>query len=256
MCTRLALEWFVICGLSTSGTPAAAENHSGHTFDSKGVPIFYTEEGSGPTVLLVHGLYSSGQMNWALPGVTAALAKDHRVIAVDLRGHGRSGKPQAESAYGVEMVEDLVRLLDHLQIKKADVVGYSMGGMITMKLLVLHPDRVNSALLGGMGWLREGSGLQEFWKHTGDREKAGKTPSACPRSLGALAVTEAEVKGIKVPVEVVVGDRDPVKRMYVEPLQRIRPDWPVKFIPDAGHINAITQKEFRDSIREWLQRKP
>lgn len=246
--TPLAFALSVVCVLDNR----AAESHSAHTFDSKGVSIYYTDEGSGTPVLLVHGLYSSGQMNWGIPGVTAALAKEHRVIALDLRGHGRSGKPQEESAYGVEMVEDLVRLLDHLRIKKADVVGYSMGGMITMKLLILHPDRVHSAVLGGMGWLREGSGLQQFWGRMPDRKNARNTPPACPRSLGSLAVTEAQVKGIKAPVEVIVGDRDPVKRMYVEPLERIRPDWPVKLVPDSGHLNAIMQKEFREDIQQWL----
>src|SRR5437899_2485287 len=229
-----------------------ADEVASHTFDSKGVSIYYTVEGAGPPVLLVHGLYSSGQMNWRLPGVTKALAKDYQVVTIDVRGHGGSGKPEKDSDYGVEMVEDLVRLLDQLNIKKAHVIGYSMGGMITMKLLTTHPERVESAILGGMGWLREGSRLQEFWGRLPERQNAKGTPQACPRSLGALAVTESEVKAIKLPVEVIVGDHDPVRGMYVEPLKTMRPDWPVKVVPDAGHITCITQPEFRDDILKWL----
>ena len=102
--------------------------------------------------------------------------------------------------------------------------------------------------------MREGSGLQDFWGRMPERKSArGTTPRACPRSLGALAVTEREVKAIKVPVEVIVGDEDPVEHLYVEPLKRIRPDWPVKLISGAGHIDCVATTEFRDEIVKWLR---
>src|SRR5207249_2155515 len=142
--------------------------------------ISYTVEGKGEPVVLIHGLYASAQVNWRAPGVIRILATNHQVIAPDVRGHAASGKPEQESAYGVEMAEDIVRLLDHLKIPKAHIVGYSMGGMITMKLLTRHPDRVKSALLGGMGWLREGSPLQNSWSRF--RERPGSVPpSVCVR---------------------------------------------------------------------------
>ena len=52
----------------------------------------------------------------------------YRVIALDCRGHGQSGKPQDPGQYGLEMVRDVVRLLDHLNVERAHVVGYAMGG--------------------------------------------------------------------------------------------------------------------------------
>ena len=121
-------------------------------FIFNGVPIQYSIEGKGEPVVLIHGLFASARINWRISGIIKALAKDYQVIAMDVRGHGGSGKPKEDEAYGVEMMEDVVRLLDHLNIQKAHVVGYSMGGMITMKLLTRHPDRVRSAILGGMGW--------------------------------------------------------------------------------------------------------
>jgi len=201
--------------------------------------------------VLIHGLYASAQINWCAPGTITALAKDYQVIALDVRGHGGSGKPKEEDAYGIEMMEDVVRLLDHLKLQKAHVVGYSMGGMITMKLLTRHPDRVRSAVLGGMGWLREGSPLQQFRTQLPDRQKAA-TPSACVRSLGALAVTEDEVKAIRVPVTVLIGERDPCRRLYVVPLEQIRADWPVTLVPGAGHVNCILKPEFKKGIKDWL----
>ena len=87
-------------------------------FMSGGVKIHYTIAGAGDPVILIHGLYSSGAMNWGLPGITAELAKHHQVIVLDCRGHGQSGKPEAEGVYGTNMVEDVVRLMDHLTSPK------------------------------------------------------------------------------------------------------------------------------------------
>src|SRR5262249_1021602 len=142
--------WLVAAALVAAGTlPASAER-----FNSDGVQIHYTVTGEGEPVILIHGLCSSAKRNWELPGITAVLAKRYQVIPVDCRGHGQSDKPEAEGEYGAKMVEDVVQLMDHLHIEKARVVGYSMGGIITMKLTVMHPERVRLAVLGGMGWYK------------------------------------------------------------------------------------------------------
>jgi pimeloyl-ACP methyl ester carboxylesterase len=234
------------------GMTNGADDPKPQTLDSNGVSISYTVEGKGEPVVLIHGLYASAQVNWRAPGVIRILATNHQVIALDVRGHAASGKPTQEADYGVEMAEDIVRLLDHLKIPKTHIVGYSMGGMITMKLLTRHPDRVKSALLGGMGWLREGSPLQKSWSRMRDRP-GSVPPSVCIRSLGALAVTEEEVKAIKVPVAVIIGENDPIRRLYVEPLERIRTDWPVTLVPAAGHLDCILMPEFKQGIKKWLE---
>lgn len=220
-------------------------------FDSAGVRIHYTVTGQGEPVLLLHGLYSSALMNWDMPGITKELAQHYQVIAPDLRGHGRSDRPAAEDAYGVQMVEDVVRLMDHLGIKKARVAGYSMGGMIVMKMLVLHPDRVQSAVLGGMGWLKQGGAEQAVWERMNGRPLTG-TPPACVRGFAQFAVTQAEVMAIKAPVTVIVGDRDPCLRLYVQPLEAIRPDWPVRVIAGAGHIECVVKPEFKTALEAAL----
>jgi len=112
----------------------------GHYFDSAGVRIHYTDEGWGTPVLLVHGFGMVANVEWRMPGLIGALSKEYRVIALDARGHGRSGKPYNPNQYGIQMVEDLVRLMDHLKIEKAHVVGYSMGGFITSKWLPCTPN--------------------------------------------------------------------------------------------------------------------
>ena len=123
----------------------------GQLFDSSGVDLYYTVSGSGEPVVLLHGFAVQSDLNWRLPGVTRALARDFQVIALDLRGHGRSGKPYEPEQYGLEMAKDVVRLLDHLGIERAHVVGYSLGGFIALKLAMLHPERIISLSALGAG---------------------------------------------------------------------------------------------------------
>ena len=235
-------------------TFVSASSARADEFSSDGVKIHYIIEGKGEPVILIHGLYSSARMNWEMPGITAELAKHHRVIALDCRGHGQSGKPAAEGAYGTNMVEDVVRLMDHLHIAKAQVAGYSMGGMITMKFLTMHPERVSSAVLGGMGWHKADAPMNKFWETVNGRGKLN-VPVACLHGFPALAVTEQEIQAVKVPVTIIVGDRDPCRRMYVEPLVRIRPDWPEHVIEGAGHLNCILKPDFKTQLKAALDQK-
>jgi pimeloyl-ACP methyl ester carboxylesterase len=141
--------------------------------------------------------------------------------------------------------------MDHLGIARAPVVGYSLGGMIVMKLATMHPQRVSSVVLGGMGWLKTESPLDRFWENIHARDN-GKVPIACLHCIAQLGVTEAQVKAVAVPVVIVVGDRDPCRRMYVEPLRRIRPDWPEHVIADAGHLNCILKPDFKEQLLSAL----
>lgn len=117
-----------------------------------GVAIAYHREGSGSPVLLIHGFAADHSVNWIQCGVLGALVgAGHDVVAMDVRGHGASGKPHDPAAYGMTtMAGDARALLDHLGWGQVDVVGYSMGGMITMRLLLSEP-RVARAVIGGVG---------------------------------------------------------------------------------------------------------
>src|SRR4051794_26647861 len=166
-----------------AGHAGVSRASADETFDSNGVKINYSVKGKGEPVILIHGWLSSGWINWDLPGTTDLLAKDFQVIRIDMPGHGRSDRPTKDEAYGPELVEHVIRLMDHLKIKKAHIVGYSMGGIITAKLLAKHPDRALSGTLGGMGWLREGSLEQKFFAAGG---KDGAPVGLCFKSLAKL----------------------------------------------------------------------
>jgi pimeloyl-ACP methyl ester carboxylesterase len=250
----LTLLAALIC-VAVAGPVLAAEKAAGQTFESNGVKIWYSVQGKGEPVVLIHGWLSSAGINWGLPGTTALLAKDYQVIALDVRGHGQSEKPTKEEAYGPELVEDVVRLLDHLQIKKAHIVGYSMGGIIAAKFIARHPDRVLSGTLSGMGWLKDGGLGQRFFAQIGKKDPNAQALALCGRSLARLALTEDEIKSIRVPMTVIVGDKDAlIRKLYVEPLQQVRKDWSVVEIKDANHLTCIFKPQFQEEIAAWLKK--
>jgi pimeloyl-ACP methyl ester carboxylesterase len=222
-------------------------------FDSAGVKIHYMVQGAGEPVIVIHGLYADAQKNWGLPGVIGDLSQHYQVVALDCRGHGQSDKPAAEGDYGIKMVDDVVRLMDHLHLPSANIIGYSMGGMIALKLAVTHPDRVHSVILGGMGWMQQGSPLQRVWENMGERG-GGRGNPALLHGFADFAVTADQVKTLKMPIQVVVGERDPCRRMYVEPLLGIRPDIAEHVVPNAGHLLCILKPEFKADLNAALSR--
>lgn len=116
---------------------------------SDGVKIHYVTLGDqGSWVVLIHGYTGSAEGNWFANGIAAALAVNHRVVALDCRNHGKSDKP---TPGGPGRAKDVIELMNHLGIERAHVHGYSMGGMITARLLALIPDRIITAGFGGSG---------------------------------------------------------------------------------------------------------
>jgi pimeloyl-ACP methyl ester carboxylesterase len=244
-----------LLALTQPGFALAADKPAIRTLDANGVKIRYFVQGKGQPVVLIHGWLSAAGINWTLPGTTTLLAKNYQVIALDVRGHGLSDKPAKEAAYGKELVEDVVRLLDHLKIKKAHIVGYSMGGIIAANFIARHPDRVLSGTLGGMGWLKKGGVAQWTFGRIGKNDPNATALAVCGRSLAKLALTEEEIKAIRVPVAILIGDKDNlVKKLYLEPLRKVRKDWPVIEIKDANHITCILKKQFREEIAVWLKK--
>jgi pimeloyl-ACP methyl ester carboxylesterase len=281
MLRRFSLALF--CGLFVVAGIGRAEDSS---FDSNGVKIHYVVEGKGEPVLLIHGFAVNAQLQWGVPGIIKALAKDHRVIAMDVRGHGKSDKPSDVQKYGTEMVEDAVRLLDHLKIKKAHVVGYSMGAVITGKLLATHPDRLLSATLGGAGVIPEGVKLPPFVDKLADSLEKGEgigpllaalTPPGKPkppqsavqlinrtvvgdrskvlaavvRSWKTLAVSKEQIKANKVPTLVLIGADDPLKEgvdLIKDALANLR----VVVIDGTDHMNAFASPKFIQCLRKFL----
>jgi pimeloyl-ACP methyl ester carboxylesterase len=131
---------------------APANVREGDLVVSDGVRIHWMEAGEGTPVVLLHGYTSCCDASWFADGMAKELARTHRVIGIDARGHGRSEKPHDPAKYaGDSMARDVIEVLDHLGIGKAHFHGYSMGGGIVAHLMARHPDRFLTAGFGGSG---------------------------------------------------------------------------------------------------------
>ena len=133
-------------------TPLPATVAPSGFFDSDGVKIHYETFGQGKPIVLVHGFAGNLDGNWVRTGWVETLEPVRWVVALDCRGHGQSDKPHDPDAYGAEnMAQDVLRLMDHLNIDKADLFGYSMGAGIATYLLAHHRERFTSVIVGGIG---------------------------------------------------------------------------------------------------------
>jgi len=106
-----------------------------------------------------------------------------------------------------------------------------------------------------MGWLKPGGAAQRGFAQIGKNDPNARAAAICGRSLARLALTEKEIKSIRVPVTILVGDQDIlIKKLYIEPLQKVRNDWPVVEIKDADHITCILKPQFREEILASLRK--
>jgi len=249
-----------------------------NSFDSDGIEIAYIDEGAGEPVLLIHGFASNVTTNWVDTGWVRVLTRaGYRVVAFDNRGHGESEKLYDEAVYGAElMAEDARRLLDHLGIARADVMGYSMGARITAFLAIAHPERVRSAVFGGYGinMVRgvavrpviaeglEAASLDEVTDPTARAfrifaESSGsdlRALAVCFRAAGAK-ITIAGLESIAIPVLCAVGTADDIAGSAAE-LAALMPAAEVLDIPGRDHMRAVGDRVYKDGVVDFLGRRP
>jgi len=126
------------------------------SFTSRGVSLAYDDirpAGADSTIVLVHGFTSNRNEAWRRTGWYGAFERRGvRCIALDQRGHGESEKPHDPAAYGGEALsQDVLALMDHLDVERADLFGYSMGARTALGAALAAPERVANLILGGVG---------------------------------------------------------------------------------------------------------
>ena len=251
-------------------------------FSSDGVQIAYIdvapESGAGDPVLLIHGFASNHAINWVNTlWVTGLTRAGYRVIALDNRGHGRSEKLYDPEAYhSNEMAGDALRLMDHLGIGRADVMGYSMGARITAHLALMAPERVRSVLLGGLGiHLVEGVGLplgiadameapsvetltdpmQRMFRAFAEQTKSDlKALAACIRG-SRQTLSAGDVGRIQAPTLVSVGTNDTVAGSGPD-LAALFPYGRALDIPGRDHNLAVGDRVHKQGVLAFLTERP
>jgi pimeloyl-ACP methyl ester carboxylesterase len=245
-----------------------------HKFNSDGVEIAYETAGEGPPILLIHGFASTGRVNWWDTGwVKTLTGAGRQVITFDHRGHGASEKLYDSALYpAVEMAEDARRLLDHLGIAQADVMGYSMGARVSAFLTIAHPERVRRAVFAGLAsrMITGVGGAQAIARALeaptvdqvtdqnarGFRVFAEQTRSdlralaACIRSSREKIPVE-ELAKITVPVLVVAGEKDDVAGDVATLVEAI-PGAVGVTLPNRNHMNAVGDRGYKLAVLEFL----
>ena len=245
-------------------------------FDSGDVSISYRVAGAGNPVVLLHGALLDAASNWRL--VTDSLSGHFQVISLDLRGHGQSGKPTTPDAYGAELYRDVLRLMDHLDVKTAHFVGYSLGGQLALNIAAEHPDRVRTLTIGGAGWMPpDSSGSGEAFAQAIESSESVADVLA-PDSLSipeevraVLAANDVlasaamargpwheitmpaeELGKLPFPVHVIVGEMDSI-RTQVDQFLEILPGTTVEVLPELDHITTFLSPAFASAVVDRLE---
>src|SRR5579862_9677261 len=218
--------------------------------DVNGLHLYYEEHGEGPPLVLLHGGLMTIELNFgiALP----ALAERHRVIAVELQGHGRTPDVDRPPTFA-DFAADVVALLDHLGIEQADVFGFSLGGLTGYELVISHPDRVRRAVLASADHHNDRGGEADPARlPTPDDFQAMRDAYLAiapePDAFDAVAArtsglvqsftgwTDDQLRGVDLPVLVLVGDADFILVENAAQAARLLPQGQLAVLPGTTHM--------------------
>jgi pimeloyl-ACP methyl ester carboxylesterase len=239
-----------------------------------GTKLAYETVGEGRPIMLVHGFASDRKQNWKDVGWYETLTgAGFRVTAMDCRGHGESDKPHDDASYGDKMVGDIATVMDAAGLSRADVMGYSMGGILTVSLLMTHPERVRRAVVAGIGEhyfndaVARRKGIAAALRApdpsivTDPTQKAfrdfasqaGKDILALAGCMGAsrTTYTAAQLKTCTTPVLVVDGDKD-VQSGRPEPLADAFGHGRAVLVPNRDHMTAVGDKVYKQAVLDFL----
>jgi pimeloyl-ACP methyl ester carboxylesterase len=231
-------------------TPPPVAGLAGAFAEVNGIRLYYATIGQGAPVVLLHGGLANGDY-WGHQ--VAALAPRHRVIVVDSRGHGRSTRDARPFGYDL-MADDVVALLDHLGIARADIVGWSDGGIIGLDLAIRHPTRVgrvfafaaNTVTAGVVDGVENNPTFARFIARAGEEyARLSSTPDQYDAFVQQISRmwatqpewTDAQLQGIRAEVLVVDGDHDEaIRRPHTEYIAATIPGAGLLILPNASHF--------------------
>ena len=229
-------------------------------------------------VVLVHGFATNREENWRRLGWYGAFErKGYRTIALDLRGHGESGKPHDPGAYGrAEMAGDIIALMDHLALPRVDLMGYSMGSHLSAAVALAQPERIANLILGGVGarmlaaaaapagsmTLPEAMraedpatiadatlrGFRQFAENQGEDRLA---LAACGEGRGA-PMTADDLGRLAMPTLIVAGSLDEIAgdpRALADAIAGAR----AVSLPACDHFSAIPHALFKAAVFDFLE---
>ena len=248
-------------------TPATIATDRSGEADANEIKIHYAIYGQGSPVIFLHGgLANTDYWGNQVPAVAA----HHTVILMDSRGHGRSTRDARPYGYDL-MADDVVALMDALKIPKADIVGWSDGGILGLDLAMRHKDRVGKVFAFAANTVTAGvvEGVEKNPTFAAYIERAGHEyaeHSATPKEYDAFVDqiskmwadqpnwTDDQLKAIDTPVLVVDGDHDEaIKRAHTEYIAATIPHAGLLILPNVSHFAFLQDPDqFNFAILHFL----
>jgi pimeloyl-ACP methyl ester carboxylesterase len=246
---------------------------------SDGLTISFRRFGSGRPLVLVHGWGADLRTNWVDTGWIETLAPYRSLIAIDVRGHGRSSKPHFPELYSyAAMSRDVLAVMDALEIEACDFMGYSMGAFMGAWLLGHHACRFTSMVLGGIGDETEKSAAQGAVIAQILRDAAGSASSTGARQVQAFVETipdndpealacSAEqmwpeghpiqlagtgLSKARLPVLIVNGSNDHPYVDSADAFAEALPSGTHLIIPGTDHLTTVSSQRFQEAVVGFL----
>ncbi len=253
-----------------TATPADAARPEGAYADVNGLHLYHEVHGSGSPLVLLHG----GMMtiDTQLRELIAVLAPRHRVVAVELQGHGRTADIDREITPAA-LASDVVALLDHLGIERAHVLGHSMGAGVAMELAVRHPQRVRSVVPVSASVRPDGMHPdltdpermatstrmptpEDFATMTDTYARLSPHPERFQEFLTRLSASNADLRGwsdeelagVTAPVLFVIGDRDFTTVEHAALMLELTPGSQLAVLPGATHMEVMRRTDLLDRL--------
>ena len=251
-----------------------------------GLKMYYEIHGSGEPLVLLHGAFMAITDDWRQ--WINELAKTHKVIAVEMQGHGRTADIQRDMTYD-NFSDDVAALLDYLKIASADIVGYSLGGGVAIDTAIRHPEKVRkvvsiSAPIRRDGWVKEAN---DFWPNfrwemmkgtpaETEREKLNPIPNSFPDFFNHLKATAMKpydfgadkLKATKAPMFFIHGDADGIRLDHIAEMYRLKggdihgdmhphPESRLAVLPNTTHVTLMNRMAtIVPMINDFLDAKP
>lgn len=252
----------------------------------RGLDMYYEIHGSGEPVVLLHGAFMTITNNW--DGWISELAKTRQVIAVEMQGHGRTADIPRDITYE-NLADDVAALLNYLEIPRADLIGYSMGGAVAMQCAIRHPDRVRKAVIISSTFRSDGmvaGALESISKLTADDfkgspieteyRKLSPTPDHFPNFVQRIVATASKgydfgadnLKATTAPMFFIHGDADGVRLAHVAEMFRLkggeihgdmgpRSASRLAILPNTSHVTLMQRMPIIvPMVNDFLDAKP
>ena len=220
------------------------------------IELFYTKQGSGPSLLLLHG---NGEDGTYFVHQIAEFSKDFTVYAIDTRGHGNS--PRGTAPFTIsQFADDLLAFMDRHGLEQADILGFSDGGNIALTFALRHPDRVHRLILNGANLdpkgvkplvqlpIVAGYHLASLFKSPKARAKA--------ELLGLMVnephIAPAELGKLTMPVLVIAGTKDMIQKRHTQLIAASIPGARLAIIPGDHFIANKEPAAFNRAVRTFF----